>query len=132
MHPSESRLTKARHALATAGDVVPHGRPYDLETDRYQHKPVWDIKVASGKKPEYELYVSAGGGKVVHKHHKDKRDDDAAKALKAQTTLSEALKTADRHAKGHPSTKPKSTPTMGTSSGPRSSKNPTAKTARSS
>jgi uncharacterized membrane protein YkoI len=94
-------VSQARHALATAGDAVPHGRPYDLETEVYQRKSVWDIKVASGKKPEYELYVTADGDKIVHKEHKDSRDDDAAKALKAKISLAHALKIADRHAKGH-------------------------------
>jgi uncharacterized membrane protein YkoI len=98
---SGSRLSRARNALATAGDAVPHGRPYDLESERYQDKSVWDIKVASGKKPEYELYVTAGGDKVVHQEHKDSRDDDAAKALKAKISLADALKIADRHAKGN-------------------------------
>lgn len=100
--PDGSRLSRAQHALATASDTVPQGKPYDLETEHYKGAAVWDIKVASGKKPEYELYLSANGNKVVHKEHKDSRDDDAAKALKANVTLSEALDTADKHSKGHP------------------------------
>src|SRR5699024_5909713 len=98
----DSRLSRAQRALSTAGDAVPHGKPYDLETEQYQGQPVWDIKVASGKKPEHEVYLSADGDTVVHKEHKDSRDDDAAKALKAQVTLAEALDTANKHSKGHP------------------------------
>lgn len=98
----DSNLSRAKHALATASDTVTNGDAYDLETEHYKGNSVWDIKVASGKKPEYELYVSADGGKVVGKEHKDSRDNDAAKAVKAKVTLSDALDTADKHSKGSP------------------------------
>ncbi len=90
----------AKRAVTLAGEEIKNARPYDLESARYRHKSVWDIKVASGKQPEYELYVNANGTKVLHKQHKNKRDDDAAKAMKTTTTLASAMKTADQHDKG--------------------------------
>lgn len=97
---SASSLSRATRAVDTAGDSVPKGQPYDLESDQYRNRPVWDIKVASGKKPEYELLVNAGGDKVVHKKHKDTRDDDAATAAQAKVTLGKALAIADQHRNG--------------------------------
>jgi uncharacterized membrane protein YkoI len=95
-----ARLMHAKRAVTLAGEDISHARPYDLESAHYRHKRAWDIKVASGQKPEYELYLNEKGTKVLHKHQKSKRDDDAAKAMKSKTSLASAMKKADKHDKG--------------------------------
>lgn len=96
---SSSRLSSAGRAVKTAGKKVSHGRPYDVERDRYKGKQVWEIKVAAGKGRPTELDVSANGRKVVRRS-RHKRDDDVAKALKAKVSLAKALRTAGKRAKG--------------------------------
>jgi uncharacterized membrane protein YkoI len=90
------RTRHAIRALRTAAGKVPGGQPYDLETERYQGKNVWDIKVASDDNKPYELYVSSNGRNVVHQSRR-KSDDDTTKALEAKVGFSDALtKAAER------------------------------------
>jgi hypothetical protein len=49
-----SRVSRAVRALRTAGERVSRGRPYDLETERYKGKRVWEVKVASGNQRPYK------------------------------------------------------------------------------
>lgn len=97
---STTRVSAARRALATARKAVRHGRPYDLERDRFRGKSVWEVNVASGSQRPYEVLVSANGRKVVHRHRDDHRSDDATKGRHAKVGFRRALRIAARRGSG--------------------------------
>lgn len=97
---SSSRVTEAVRALKTAGKQVKNGRPYDLESDRFRGKSVWEVKVASGRSRPYEFYISANGKTIVRRSRERKLGDDVPKVLQAKVTLARALRTAAKHAGG--------------------------------
>lgn len=96
---SSARTSQAVRAIRTADRQVSRGRPYDLETERYRGRRVWEVKVAAGKRRPYRFYVSADGRTIVRRS-RARRDDDARRARKAKTSLGRALRTADRRAAG--------------------------------
>jgi uncharacterized membrane protein YkoI len=95
-----SRVSRAVRALKTARERVSHGRPYDLETERYKGNPVWEVKVASGNQRPHKLYVAANGKKVVRSIRAKRIGDDAPKVLGAKVSLTKAIRTADKRAGG--------------------------------
>lgn len=97
---ASARVSNAVRAVRTAGRHVRHGKPYDVESERFRGRRVWEIKVASGRRNPHELLVSAGGRRVVRHTRGHKLGDDAPKALRAEVGLARALRTADRRAGG--------------------------------
>ena len=93
-------MSRAVRALRTAGERVSRGRPYDLETERYKGKRVWEVKVASGNQRPYKFHVAAHGEKVVRSTRANQVGDDARTARRAKVSLARALRTADKRAGG--------------------------------
>jgi uncharacterized membrane protein YkoI len=97
---SASRLGQAVRAVRTAQRRIRRSKAYDIETDRFRGRRVWEVKVARGVTRPYELDVRADGRRVVRQRRKTRIDDDVRKLARATVTLPRALRTAARRARG--------------------------------
>lgn len=96
---ASGKASTAIRAVKTATRRVGKGRPYDLETERFRGKRVWEVKVAVGRKRPHELLVRRDGRRVV-RHRRIRRDRDARLARRAKVSLIRAVRTADRRVSG--------------------------------
>lgn len=96
---ASGKTTSAVRAIRTAVRRVGQGRPYDLESERFRGKRVWEVKVAAGRKRPHEILVRRDGRRVVH-HRRIRRDHDSRLARRAKVSLVRAVRTADRRAAG--------------------------------
>lgn len=87
-------------AVRTAAGRIGNGRPFDIESEGFRGRRVWEVEVASRGARPFLVIVNSAGNRVLRVRHKRDRDDDVAKVRQARVSLARAIQIADRHAPG--------------------------------
>lgn len=94
-----TRTDLAVRAVRTATRRAGAGQPYDLESDRFRGRSVWEVKVAAGSQRPHEVLVSPNGKRVI-RHRRIRRDNGAVQVRDTRVGLVRAVRVADRKVPG--------------------------------
>jgi uncharacterized membrane protein YkoI len=96
---TETGLAAAVRALQTAARALPNGKAFDLDDDTRGGQPVWEVKVASGRR-QFDLDVTADGARTLSRRENPRPDDDVRKLGSVTVDAPRALRLAAQHQDG--------------------------------
>jgi uncharacterized membrane protein YkoI len=96
---TDDRVAAAVRALQTATRAVPNATAFDLDDDTRGGRPIWEVKVASGRR-QLDLAVTADGDRVLARRQDRAPDDDVGRLRSAKVDARRALRLAAQRQDG--------------------------------